>query len=382
MKVKIHTLFQYLLETTEAEPEAIVGFSLSQSPVLGDFLDDLDPALSLDWNNRDFRGLPELRAHVLAQADLKKVCTESNVLITAGAAEANFLAIMQLLQPDDEIIVEVPGWPQAEVLAKAKGARVVRVRRHEAENWALSLDRMSAAVTDKTKLIFISNPNNPTGHLLTAAELTELARIAERVGAWLLVDEVYAGLEWSGPRAPAIAGFYERGITTGSVSKALGLQGLRTGWLICQDRSLLMDAVILRENSSEIMNIMGEVIAEVALRPKRYANALSAARQAGAENLARLNTWIETEPNLSWVSPQAGLIGLGRLPDGVDSNAIATTLLAEPYRTFLLPGSAYDQPGHIRLGVGGGAGVNLEKGLERVSAALARWPRTSTAGDI
>ena len=75
LKVKIHTLFQYLLETTEAAPEAIVGFSLSASPRLGDYLDDLDPNLSLDWNGRDFRGLPELRDHVLAQAGLTGICT-------------------------------------------------------------------------------------------------------------------------------------------------------------------------------------------------------------------------------------------------------------------------------------------------------------------
>ena len=95
MKVKIHKLFQYLLETTDAAPEAIVGFSLSESPVLGDFLTDLDPALSLDWNGKDFRGLPELRDHVLRQAGLDRICTPNDVLITAGAAEANYLAMMQ-----------------------------------------------------------------------------------------------------------------------------------------------------------------------------------------------------------------------------------------------------------------------------------------------
>ncbi|MEP5731131.1 MAG: hypothetical protein ABJL67_17385 [Sulfitobacter sp.] len=89
MKVKIHTLFEYLLETTEAAPEAIVGFSLSGSPVLGDYLSDLDPNQSLDWNNRDFRGLPELRKHVLEQAGLTSLCTDQDVLITAGAAEAD-----------------------------------------------------------------------------------------------------------------------------------------------------------------------------------------------------------------------------------------------------------------------------------------------------
>ena len=374
MKVKIHRLFEYLLETTESDPEAIVGFSLSQSPILGDFLEDLDPNLSLDWNGRDFRGLPELRDHVLAQAGLTEVCNAQDVLITAGAAEANYLAIMQLLQPGDEIVIETPGWPQAEVLARAVGADIRFVTRTEADNWALPLDLLKDAVTPRTRMIFLSNPNNPTGQLLNAQELQEIVRIADRVGAWVLVDEVYAGLEWDGPRAPSIAGLYARGITTGSVSKALGLQGLRTGWLICPDPELIMDAVILRENSSEIMNILGEVIAEIALRPERLAPALAAAHQAGQANLARLSTWVERTPGLSWVAPRAGLIGLGRLPEGTDSDAFAKRLLAEPYRTFLLPGSAYREPGHIRLGVGGGSGVNLDDGLNRVAQALKDWP--------
>ncbi|MCX8225689.1 MAG: pyridoxal phosphate-dependent aminotransferase [Sulfitobacter sp.] len=373
MKVKIHTLFQYLLETTNSAPEAIVGFSLSGSPKLGDYLPDLDPEQSLDWNNRDFRGLPELREHVLAQAGLFGTCTTADVLITAGAAEANYLAIMQTLEPGDEIILETPGWPQADVLAKAIGAKITRIQRHEADNWHLPIDQIANAVTSQTKMIFLTNPNNPTGDLLSSDEIGQLVRIADPVGAWLLIDEVYAGLEWDGPRAPSVAGMYQRGITTGSVSKALGLQGLRTGWLICPDPQLLMDAIILRENSSEIMNIMGEVIAEIALRPDRYRAAMDKARGEGRSNLAQMNAWVDAQNQLSWVSPRAGLIGLARLPDGIDSDEFARTLLADPYRTFLLPGSAYDQPNHIRLGVGGGASVNLKDGLDRVAKALQNW---------
>ncbi len=373
MKVKIHRLFQYLLDSTQADPEAIVGFSLSASPRLGDYLNDLDPNLSLDWNGRDFRGLPELRAHVLEQAGVSGDLKPSDVLITAGAAEANYLAIMQLLQPGDDIVVESPGWPQAEVLAKAVGANIVRVKRREDDNWQLPLDDLAKAVTAKTRLIFLSNPNNPTGQMLNEIALKEIVQIADSVGAWLLVDEVYAGLEWDGPRAPSIAGLYARGITTGSVSKALGLQGLRTGWLICPDPDLVMDAVILRESSSEIMNIMGEVIAEVALRSGRYASDISRARAEGRVNLHKMNTWVDAQPGLSWVPPQAGLIGLARLPDDIDSDAFAKRLLQEPYRTFLLPGSAYDEAQHIRLGVGGGASVNLQMGLDRVAQALADW---------
>ena len=373
MKVEIHTLFQYLLDTTTAQPEAIVGLSLARSPTLGDFLGDLDPALPLDWNQRSFLGLPELRAHVIAQAGLTGLCTPDDVLITAGAAEANYLALRQLLNPGDGIVTETPGWPQAAVLARAIGAKLTLVERFESEGWRLSLDRLAAAITPRTRVIFLSNPNNPTGQLLSGSELTAIAGLADKVGAWLIVDEVYAGLEWTGPRAPSIAGIYPRGITTGSVSKALGLQGLRTGWMICRDRPLLMDAVILRENSSEIMNILGEVIAEVALRPDRLAAALAIARSEGRANLDRLDAFIADQPGLSWVRPDAGLIGLARLPDAMLSDTFARRLLAPPYRTFLIPGLAYDQPQHIRLGVGGGTAVELDKGLSRMAQLLADW---------
>ncbi|MFK7870246.1 MAG: pyridoxal phosphate-dependent aminotransferase [Roseobacter sp.] len=374
MKVKIHRLFEHLLETTASAPEAIVGFSLSASPVLGDFFDALDQNLSLDWNNRDFRGLPELRDHILHHAGLTQTCVRDDVLITAGAAEANYLALMQLLQPGDELVVEAPGWPQAEVIAKAKQVKIITVTRSESQDWAFPTNQLRAAVTPRTKLIFLTNPNNPTGQRMDAATLTDVARIAEAVGAWVLVDEVYAGLEWDGPRAPSIAGLYPRGITTGSVSKALGLQGLRTGWMICQDPQLIMDAVILRENSSEIMNIMGETIAEIALRPDRYSTALAKARQDGQANLRRLQGWVDATPQITWVPPQAGLIGLGRLPEGVDSDALARRVLGEPYRTFVMPGSAYGQSSYIRLGVGGGQSANLEKGLDRIAQALRDWP--------
>ncbi|SEP02288.1 hypothetical protein SAMN04490248_1203 [Salinihabitans flavidus] len=370
MKVKIHTLFRYLLETTEAEPEAIVGFSLSRSPKLGEFLNELDPDLSLDWNQRSFRGLPELRAHILRETGLEGSCDPDDVLVTAGAAEANYLAIMQLLQPDDEIVVETPGWPQAAVLAKAVGSRIRVVERQEADEWRFPMEQLASSVSDLTKIIFVSNPNNPTGQLLTSDELRELVEIARRVGAWLIVDEVYAGLEWEGERAPSVAGLYERGITTGSVSKALGLQGLRTGWLICRDKDFVMDAVILRENSSEIMNIMGEAIAEIAMRPERLAAAMQIARADGRANLEKIDAFIMSQPKLSWVRPRAGLIGLARLDAGLDGDAFAKLLLAPPYRTFLLPGSAYEQSNHIRLGVGGGDEVNLEKGLSRIADLL------------
>ena len=368
MKVRVHKLFDYLLETTAADPpECFIGFSLSRSPRLADFLTDLDPDLSLDWNGVSFLGLPVLRQRVLDQARL--ALPLDSVLITAGAAEANYLLFRQLLTAGDEIITETPGWPQAGVMARAIGATLIEVPRHEADLWHLDPDAVAAAITPRTRMIFLTNPNNPTGRLIPAADLRALAALADRHGIWLVVDEVYAGLEWAGPRPPAIAGMTPFGITTGSVSKALGLQGLRTGWLICQTPGVIRDAMILRENASEIMNTLGEHIAEVALRPERLADALARARAEALVTLDRLDRFVTDERHLSWHRPEAGLIGLARVK-GIAGETLARRLLGPPWRTFVLPGSAYGQPDHIRLGVGGGPETRLDEGLRRLQLCL------------
>lgn len=149
-------------------------------------------------------------------------------------------------------------------------------------------------------------PQQPDRRLASDREMQKLVDICAKNGTWLLVDEVYAGLEWNRARPTPVAALYERGITTGSVSKALGLQGLRTGWLITQSEELRFDAMILRENSSEIMNVMGEAIAEIALRPENLGPALAEARADGEKNLKMLDQFLSDQPHLSWIAPQAG----------------------------------------------------------------------------
>ncbi len=136
---------------------------------------------------------------------------------------------------------------------------------------------------------------------------------------------------------------------------------------------MVMDAIILRENSSEIMNVLGEAIAEIALRPDRLGKALAKARRDSIATLEYLDKYITSEPKLSWHRPEAGLIGLARLSAGIDGDRFAKRLLADPYKTFLLPGSAYGLSNHIRMGVGGGASAKLELGLSRMSELLAKW---------
>jgi len=363
MRVKIHKLFEIFLQAHAAKPRASIVHSLAQPPCLGEFLADLDPGLSLDWSGQSFQGLPSLREKVVERWGYAPECGADDVLITAGAAEANFLAISNLLQPGDEMIVDVPGWPQPLVLGEALGARVKKLERHETSGWAIDLADLEQLISPATRLIFICNPNNPTGKVLGESDLIRVAELAESVGAWVLTDEVYRGMEWDGQATPRIASLYERGISTGSVSKVLGLQGLRTGWMICRDRQLLFDAMVLREDTSEIMNIMGEAIADIALGEKRFAAAVDKASRDGAGNLDLIDRFVENRPELSWIRPQAGLIGFCRLHLDISAEEFARQLLTPPHSTFVMPGSAYGYPQHLRVGAGGGDSTAISAGL-------------------
>jgi aspartate/methionine/tyrosine aminotransferase len=370
MRVKIHELFETFLGAHAAEPEVSLVHSLAEPPSLGQFLDALDPGLSLDWSGQSFMGLPSLREEVIERWGYGPVCTADDVLITAGTAEANFLAINNLVGPGDEMIVDVPGWPQPLVLAEALGARVRKLERDEARGWMFDFGQLQELVNANTKLIFICNPNNPTGHVLDRDALQRLVGMADRVGAWVLTDEVYRGMEWGGEDTPRLASLYERGISTGSVSKVLGLQGLRTGWMVCRERRLLTDCMVLREDSSEIMNVMGEAIADIALGADRFATAVDRARRAGQRNLELIHRFIQDRPGLSWVRPRAGLIGFCKIDLGMDAKELSRQLLGPPYRTFVMPGSAYGYPNHVRLGAGGGQEQEVEEGLRRLARFL------------
>lgn len=370
MYVKMHKLFQTFLTAHALQPEASVVFSLATPARLGDYLSDLDPEMSLDWSDQSFQGMPSLREQVVACMGYAPECQADHVLITAGTNEANFLAIAQLVGPGDEMIVDVPGWPQPLALGEAIGAVVKRLPRYEAQGWRFEVDELASLITDKTRLIYLCNPNNPTGHVLDQETLKQVIELADRVGAYVLCDEVYRGLEWHGAETPRVASLYERGISTGSISKVFGMQGLRTGWLICRDPKVILDAMVLRENTSEIMNVMGEAIANIVLSPAHFGPTVARVRAAESQNMDFLDHFIAEMPMLSWHRPQAGLIGFCRLDLSMDADTFAQRLLDPPYRTFVMSGSVYDYPHHLRLGVGGGAAVGLDVGVARMRSLL------------
>lgn len=364
MDVKINKLYEIFLYAQDVGFDYGVTFSLRSSPKLKDFLEDLDPDLPLDWSVQSFYGLPELRRRVVETQGYD--VSEDNILITAGTNEANFLVMMQTVEPGDEVIVDQPSWPQPYEICKALGTKVKVIKRREDLGWGIDLDELDDMVTPKTRLIFVCSPNNPTGAVFEEAEMKRICEIAQTNNAYLLSDEVYRGLEWDGPRSPSAVNYYEKAVSASSVSKSMGLQGIRTGWMATQDKDLLYKCLILREDASEVMNVLGEHIALAALKPEKYERLLEGAKEEGRRGWAVVSDWISKSEVFDWVKPRAGYLSLPRYDLEIGSEDFCKRLLAEPYRTFVQPGIAYGCEKHIRLGVGGADVEQIKKGLEQV----------------
>src|SRR5688500_2887729 len=134
-----------------------------------------------------------------------------NVLVTVGAAQANSMACATLLRPGDEVVGMSPGYRQVWGLAKNRGCVVKELPLHPERDWRADMDELDALVGPRTRMVAVVNPNNPTGSVLTEAEMARVVAACARVGAWLHADEVYAGTERdSDAETPSFWGGYDR----------------------------------------------------------------------------------------------------------------------------------------------------------------------------
>ncbi|MES1152932.1 MAG: aminotransferase class I/II-fold pyridoxal phosphate-dependent enzyme, partial [Dongia sp.] len=181
-------------------------------------------------------GTPALRAAVAATY---QGLAAEDVIAFAGAEEGIFCAMHALLDKDSHAVVVTPNYQSSESLPLSICA-TTGVALREAENWALDLDEVRAALRPNTRLILVNFPHNPTGKVIDRATFDRLVALCAERGIHLFSDEVYRGLERRAEiRLPQAAEVYDRGISLNVMSKAYGLPGLRVGWIACQDRALL-----------------------------------------------------------------------------------------------------------------------------------------------
>lgn len=217
-----------------------------------------------------------------------------------------------------------------------------------------------------TKVISFSNPNDPTGSLMERRMLEDVARIADVAGAYVLRDEVYRGANQEGDEmTPFIADLYARGISTGSVSKAFSLAGLRLGRIV-GSHEVLEAAEIHRDYSTISVGMLDEHFATMAL--EHAATILSRTRSIVRGNLAVLDRWVQGEPAVSFVRPRAGTTALLRYGFAMKSRDFCVRLL-ETLGVLFTPGGALDMEGYVRIGYANAPAI-VAAGLERASDVL------------
>jgi aspartate/methionine/tyrosine aminotransferase len=361
----------FALERYFARWEFAVRHVLCASDVQGYPMADL-LALADDetrglWDHLEL-SYPESTGHPLLRreiASLYDTIEPDEVLTFAGAEEAIFCLVNGLVGTGDHVVVTWPGYQSLYEIARASGADVTLHELHEADGWALDLDRLRREVTPATELIVVNLPHNPTGMLADRATFDGLVAIAAEAGAHLLVDEVYRDLEFDpADRLPAgVDALPGRGISLGVLSKAYAMPGLRIGWLATHDRDLLARVAAFKDYTTICAAGPSEVLALIALRARD--SVLGRSRGIVAANIDRLDAFFDAWPDrFSWVRPRAGSIGFPRLTvPGVRIDDWAAGLV-ETEGVLLLPASQFGHPGnHFRIGFGR---TDLPEALDRL----------------
>lgn len=366
----------FALERFQSEWEHRVRWNLSESgvhPLSVRALAGtagLDALLDAPLAYTQTNGTPALREAIAA---MYPAATAAHVQVTNGGSEANFVVTWRLVEPGDEVVVLVPAYLQVAGLVRAFGG-VVRewpMQRPAGGPWRPDLDALDRLVTPATRAIVINTPNNPTGARLTAADLDAVARAANRVGAWVVSDEIYRGAERDGLDTPSMWGRAERVIVTSGLSKAYGLPGLRVGWAVAPPE-VAAALWAYHDYTSIAPGALSDRLATLALAPGTREALLDRTRRILRENVPQVEAWLRASGHaFDWVSPDAGAFLYVRYGQPINSTVLATRL-RDDESVLIVPGDQFGMDGYLRIGVGERTDYVLA-GLDRLKALLDRW---------
>ncbi len=317
----------------------------------------------LEVNGPTVYGYGPLQEALAAKSGVKP----GQVVASAGASLANHLAIAASIEPGDEVLIEEPTYSLLVETASYLGAKVTRFQRRREEGFQLNLAEVSRHLTERTRLVVVTNLHNPTGAYTDEATLKRLGEMAHVVGARVLVDEVYLDmlpkelLGW-----PARSSFHlgENFVVTNSLTKSYGLSGIRCGWILAQE-DLAHKIWRLNDLYSASPVFPAEQIAVAALHvlPKL----MERTRETLRVNHAAVDKYVAGQGGLELVRPLAGTVLFPRLKGGRVEEFCG--LLREKYEVSVVPGRFFEMPEHFRIGLGGEPGMTVE-GLKRLGAAV------------
>lgn len=343
-----------------AKTRSTARFNLATSGLANLSLTDLE--FSVD--ELEITGLTGYGYEPLIQELSQRYRVEPNNIVTAaGTSFANHLAMAALINPGDEVLIERPTYEPILALARYLGANVRRFDRHYDHGFAIRPKEVEKQVSQRTRLVVITDFHNPSGVSIDAASLSAVGEIAKATGAYVLVDEVYREMLFEqSPTSSFHLG--PQFVVTSSLTKAYGLSGLRCGWIFAE-QGLAERMWRLNDLFAATPVHAGERLSVIALlQLKRLAANAKARLDANRETL---NQFLDSRDDLEAVRPDTGSIMFPWVKSGNAEKLFE--LLRQKYETSVVPGRFFEMPDHFRIGMGGDAETFAE-GLKRLGSAL------------
>jgi aspartate/methionine/tyrosine aminotransferase len=363
------------LERWQSTWENRVRFNLSESGVHPLTIQELlglagasaMPLLEVRLGYSQSNGTDLLRERIAA---LYPGASPEQILVTTGSAEANFICCWRMVEPGDKVAVMQPNYQQSWGLAQNFGAQVRTFQLHEKEGWEPYAEEIRTAIAPGTKLVVVTNPHNPTGHVLSDASRKAIIDRCGEVGAWLLADEVYTGAERNGKTTQSFWGAYDKVIVVNGLSKAYGLPGLRIGWIVAPPA--LIQEIWSRHDYTTIgPSGATDHLAAVALDPRVREKLLDRTRRILNANYPVMEAWLKGfGDTFTWHPPQAGAICWARYRQSIPASEIVEKVRAQ-HSVLLVPGEHFGMPSFLRFGFGDDL-QHFQEALAETERALRR----------
>ncbi len=343
------------LEREQSLWENEVHYNLSESGVHPGSIKDLfDESDVQDIINSELiygytQGSPELRQAI---SQIYMNVAPDEVLVTNGSAEANFVSTLTLLDKGDELIYMVPNYLQIRGIARAIGVEVKEIALKEDLDWKFDLNELESMVNEKTKMIAVCHPNNPTGSVLPKEQIDAIIQMASKVGAYVLADEVYRGAELNGQECHSFKDTdYEKVIVNAGLSKAYGLPGLRLGWTI-GTKEYMHRAWEVKDHTSICLGRLSDIMATKVLQPEFRQKTLTRIRSVLNKNLDLIQDWVNSyNGHFRFTQPEAGAMAFMRYSFDINSTELVERIRDEQ-SVLIVAGDWYGMDRYLRFGYG------------------------------
>jgi aspartate/methionine/tyrosine aminotransferase len=364
----------FQMERMQSTYENLVEYDMSESGVKPLTLREL---VAMGFDLEKFLDVPlgysQSNGTLALREELTKIypgTTVENFQVTNGTSEANYMAALSQLRAGDIFALETPNYMQLWGIPRSLGADTRSFNLRLDSGWEPDWEEFEKAVVPGTRMVYVSNPNNPTGGVLSDAAMTRIVERCDQVGAYLIADEVYLGAEISRPRTKSFWGMSERVIVTSGLSKAYGIPGVRIGWIV-GPAAMIAECWTQHDYVTICPNKMSEEIARVAVmnRDRCYART----RELLTKNLEIAREWVSSFHGfLEWREPEAGAIALVKYHASIGSVDLCDRMRVRQ-STLVVPGAYVGLEGYLRIWLGAREEY-LREGLRRIGEELRKEP--------